>query len=243
MLLQIVLLTSFFHFFISYFLSTLSVDHSFVRLFISLKTLPSLEPKVSSLPSSFTSNFFLEFPLSVLDFEMGYSFLLDALTSLAISRQKFDILSDVEVAHCHESEIALHKGQGIAFFPLMAVLKGGVRFSVDPLVISTLRYYRLCPDQLLPDFYRVVSCVSRLNHTFGLQLDHYDINHMYSLCENKSSNYYLKTKDNRVRLISCLPDSNRNSAGEFVWVCGNWCAREIPCPLSRCEVGLYRSQT
>ena len=146
MLLQIVLLSSFFHFFISYFLSILSADHSFVRLLISLKTLPSLEPKVSSLPSSFTSNFFLEFPLSVLDFEMGYSFLLDTSVSLAIFRQNFDIPGDVEVAYCHESEIALHRGQGTAFFPLMAVLEGGVRFPVDPLVVSTLRYYGLCPD-------------------------------------------------------------------------------------------------
>ena len=137
-------------------------------LLISPETLPSLKPKVSFLPSSFTSNFFLEFPLSVLDFEMGYSFLLDTPASLAIFRQKFDIPGDVEVAYCHESEIALHRGQGTAFFPLMAVLEGGVRFPVDPLVVSTLRYYGLCSDQLPPNFYRVVSCVSRLNHTFDL---------------------------------------------------------------------------
>ena len=158
----------FFHFFISYFLSILSAEHSFVCLLISPETLPSLETKVSSLPFSFTSNFFLEFPLSVLDFEMGYSFLLDTSASLAIFRQKFDIPGDVEVAYCHESEIALHRGQGTAFFPLMAVLEGGVRFPVDPLVVSTLRYYGLCLDQLSPNFYRVVSCVSRLNYTFGL---------------------------------------------------------------------------
>ena len=202
-----------------------------MRLLISLETLPSLEPKVSSLPSSFTSNFFLEFPLLELDFGMGYSFLMDTPTSLAIFRQKFDILGDVEVAYCHESEIALHRGQGTTFSPLMAVLEGGVRFLVNPFVVSTLRYYGLCPDQLPPKFYRVVSCVSRLNHTFDLQLDHHDINHMYSLCGNKSSNYYLKTRDNLVWLISCLPDSNRNSAGEFVRVRGNWCAREIPAPF------------
>ena len=129
----------FFHFFISYFLSILSTDHPFVRPLISLKTLPFLEPKVSSQPSSFTSNFFLEFPLSALDFEMGYSFLLDTPASLAIFRQKFDILGDVEVAYCHESEIALHRGQGTTFFPLMAILEGGVRFPMDPLVVSTLR--------------------------------------------------------------------------------------------------------
>ena len=100
----------FFHFFTSYFLSILSADHSFDHLLTSPETLPSLEPKVSSLPSSFTSNFFLEFPLSALDFEMSYSFLLDTPGSLAIFRQKFDIPGDVEVAYYHKSEITLHKG-------------------------------------------------------------------------------------------------------------------------------------
>ena len=47
---------------------------------------------------------------------------------------------------------------------------------------------------------------------FGLQLDQHDINHMYSLCGKKRSNYYLKVRDMRVRLISCLSDSNKNSA-------------------------------
>ena len=174
---------------------------------------------------------------------MGYSFLLEAPAALATFRQKFDIPGDVEVAYCHESEIALHRGHGTAFFPLMAVLDGRVRFPVDLLLVSTLRYYGLCPNQLPPNFYRVISCVNRLNNTFDLQLDHHDINHMYSLCENKTSNYYLKTRDNRVRLISCLPNSNRNSAGEFVRVHGNWFVREIPCPLSRREVCSYQSLT
>ena len=99
---------------------------------------------------------------------MGYSFLLNTLGSPAIFRQKFDIPDDVEVAYCHESEITLHRGQGMTFFPLMAILEGGVRFPMDPLVVSILRYYGLCPDHLPPNFYKVVSCVRRLNHTFDL---------------------------------------------------------------------------
>ena len=170
---------------------------------------------------------------------MGYAFLLNTEASLATFRQTFDILDDVEVAYCHESEIALHKGANTTFFPLMAILEGGVRFPVDPLLLNTFRCYGLCLDQLPPNFYRVVSCVSRLNQTFDLQLDHHDINHMYSLCGNKISNYYLKVRDMMVRLISCLPDFNRNSAEEFVRVCGNWFAGEIPCPFSRREVGSY----
>ena len=83
---------------------------------------------------------------------MSYSYLLEAPAALATFRQKFNVPDDVEVAYCHESEIALHRGHGTAFFPLMAILEGGVRFPVDPLLINTLRYYELCPDQLPPTF-------------------------------------------------------------------------------------------
>ena len=50
----------------------------------------------------------------------------------------------------------------------MVILEGGVRFLVDPLLLSTLRFYGLCPDQLPPNFYQVVSCVSGLNHIYEL---------------------------------------------------------------------------
>ena len=121
----------------------------------------------------------------------------------------------------------------------MAILDGGVRFPVDPLLLSTLRFYGLCPDQFPPNFYRVISCVSRLNQIYGLQLKHHDINFMYSLCGNIRFNYYLKARDLRVRLISCLPDSNINFAGEYFQVSSNWLANELPCPLSPCDVGWY----
>ena len=85
----------------------------------------------------------------------------------------------------------------------------------------------------------MVSCVSRLNQVFRLELNHHDINFMYSLCGNIKSDYYLKMRDMRVQLISCLPDSNRNSAGEFVRVCGNWLVDELPYPLSLHDVGWY----
>ena len=66
----------------------------------------------------------------------------------------------------------------------MTILEGGIRFPVDPLIIGTLKFYGLCPDQLPPNFFQVVSCVSRLNHIFDLQLNYHDINFMYSLCGN-----------------------------------------------------------
>ena len=154
---------------------------------------------------------------------MGYSYLLSSEASLATFRATYGVLEDVDIAYYHQGDIEIQRRRGTntVFFPLMSILEGGIRFPVDPLVIGTLRFYGLCPNQLPPNFFRVVSSVSRLNQLFGLQLDHHDINFMYSLYGNIESDYYLKSRDNKVRLISCLPDSNRNSIGEFVRVSGN----------------------
>ena len=117
---------------------------------------------------------------------MGFSHLLSNEASLANFREVFNIPGDMDVAYCHEGDIALHRcsGSNKAFFPLMANPRGRGYFK---------------------------------------------------------SNYYLKARDVWVRLISCLPDSNRNSVGEYVRVSDNWLADELPCPLSSCEVGRYRA--
>ena len=164
---------------------------------------------------------------------MGYSHLLSSEASLANFRVTYCYQGDIEIQRC--------RGTNTVFFPLMSILEGGIRFLVDPLVIGTLRFYGLCPDELPHNFFRVVSCVNRLNQLFDLQLDHHDINFMYSLCSNIESDYHLKTRDNRVRLISCLPESNRNSAGEFVRVSGNWLAGELPCAFKPRNVGRFRA--
>ena len=128
---------------------------------------------------------------------MGFSHLLSSEASLANFRATYNVPGDVDIAYSHMGDINLHRrtSSNIVFFPPMAILEGGVRFPVDPLIIGTLRFYGLCPDQLPLNFYRVVSCVSRLNQIFSLQLNHHDINFMYSLCGNIKTDYYLKTRD------------------------------------------------
>ena len=94
---------------------------------------------------------------------MGFAYLLNARAPLAAFRQSFSVPDDVEIAYYHESEIALHRGAGTTFFPLMSVLEGGVRFPIDLLLLNAVRYYGLSPDQLPSNFYRVVSYMGRLN--------------------------------------------------------------------------------
>ena len=174
---------------------------------------------------------------------MGYSHPLSSEASLASFKVAYNVPRDVDIAYCHMGDIDLHRRTGLntVFFPLMSILEGGVRFPIDPLIIGTLRFYGLCPDQLPPppNFYHVVSCVSRLNQLFSLQLNHHDINFMYSLCKNIKTDYYLKSRDIRVRLISCLLDSNRKLTGEFIQMSDNWFTDELPYPFLSCDVGWY----
>ena len=85
---------------------------------------------------------------------MGYSYLLAPRAPLAAFRAAYGVPKDVDIAYCHEGDITLqrHAGPNVAFFPLMAILEGGVRFPIDPLIIGTFRFYGLCPDQLPPTF-------------------------------------------------------------------------------------------
>ena len=84
---------------------------------------------------------------------MGYSHLLDSEATLPNFRAVYNIPGKLDVAYCHESDITLQRCSHAVFFPLMAILEGGVRFPMDPIILSTLRFYGLCPDQLPPNFY------------------------------------------------------------------------------------------
>ena len=85
---------------------------------------------------------------------MGYSHPLSSEVSLASLRAAYNVLGDVNIVYCHVGDIDLHRHTGLntVFFPLMAILKGRFKFPVDPLIIGTLRFYGLCPDQLPPIF-------------------------------------------------------------------------------------------
>ena len=125
------------------------------------------------------------------------------------------------------------------FFPLMSIFKDGVRFLIDHLLLRTLSSYGLSPNQFLPNFYRVVSCVGHFNQLYGLSLTHHDINFLYAIRGSLKHEYYLQTRNTVVRLISYLPNSNWNSTREFVRLSVNWLNGELTCPTSPHQIGRY----
>ena len=170
---------------------------------------------------------------------MGFSYLLRNNEDVESFKARFNIPCDVNISYCHKADIEDQRLPHVVFFPLMSILEGGVRFLVEPLLLRTLGFYGPSPDQCLPNFYKVVSCVGRLNQLYDLNVTHHDINFLYAIRGSLKNGYYLQTQNTKVRLISCLLNSNRNSVGEFVKVSRNWLNGELTCLTSPCQIGQY----
>ena len=106
---------------------------------------------------------------------MGFFYLIETSANVEALKTRFNIPHDVNIAYCHEGDIKNQRLPQVVFFPLMSILEGGVRFPIEPLVLRTLSFYKLSPDQCLHNFNKVVSYVRLLNQLYDLNLSHHDI--------------------------------------------------------------------
>ena len=61
-----------------------------------------------------------------------------------------------------------------------------------------------------------------LKEKMGLRLTHHDINWCYNLQYLKGKTCYMKARDERVRLIQCLPEYSKGLNKDFLIVSGAW---------------------
>ena len=55
----------------------------------------------------------------------------------------------------------------------------------------------------------------------GLRLTWHDVVHMYECHSPADAGYYLKSRSNIVRLVSCLPKSNKGMKDDYLIASGN----------------------
>ena len=78
--------------------------------------------------------------------------------------------------------------------------------------------------------FKILGCVDALNEKMGLRFTHHDVNWCYNLQHLKGNSYYMKARDDKVRLIQCLPESNKGLNKDFLIVSGAW-HNDLPCPI------------
>ena len=99
-----------------------------------------------------------------------------------------------------------------------------------------LRAHRLYPQQCTPNFFRVLGVIDALDRHLGLGLTWYDVAHLYEGHIEARAGFYLKSRSNVVKIISCLLKSNKGMKDDFLIVSGPW-SDGLPCPIKLGEPG------
>ena len=112
---------------------------------------------------------------------------------------------------------------------MIAFIKEGMRISISTVTRDYLRAHRLAPTHFAPNMFKILGSIDAFNERMGLNLTHHDVNWVYNLHHLKGQGYYLKTRHSKVKLISCLPESNKSMNKDFLIISREW-HNGLPCP-------------
>ena len=72
------------------------------------------------------------------------------------------------------------------------------------------------------NLFRVLGSIDALNEQMGLGLIWHDIVYMYERHSFADARYYLKSRSNVVRHVSCLPKSNKGMKDDYLIASREW---------------------
>ena len=113
---------------------------------------------------------------------------------------------------------------------MIAFIEGGMTIPMGIITRNFLRFFRLSPTQCASNMFRVLGSIEALNERMNLNLTHHDVNWIYNLQNLKGQGYYLKSRHSKVKLIQCLPVSNKGLKDDFLIFSGQW-HDGLPCPV------------
>ena len=105
---------------------------------------------------------------------------------------------------------------------MISFIKGGTRLPIGRMTRDCLITHRICLHQCAPNLFRVFGSVDALNEQMELGLTLRDVVWMYKCYLLIDSSHYLKSRSFDVRLISCLPKSNKGMKDDFLTISGEW---------------------
>ena len=131
-------------------------------------------------------------------------------------RSKYRIPSMVGMRYAAQEEWIDARQTGEVVIPMIAFIEGGMTIPMCSITRSYLSFFRLSPTQCAPNMFRVLGSIDALNERMDLKLTHHDVNWMYNLHQLAGQGYYLRSRYLEVRLIQCLPTSNKNLKEDFL---------------------------
>ena len=157
-------------------------------------------------------------------------------TLIELFKEKYHIPQEVSIRYCSPKGLAFDRGVTEVIIPMIAFIEGGMTIPMGRITRDYLCAHRLCPQQCAPNFFRVLRAIDALDWHLGLGLTWYDVAHLYEGHQQARAEFYLKSRSDAVKLISCLPKSNKGMKDDFLIVSGPW-HDGLPCPTRLGEPG------
>ena len=151
-----------------------------------------------------------------------FASLVDSPSKLELFKEKYHIPQEVGLWYCSTEQIVTNKERGEVIIPMIAFIEGGMTLPMGRITRDYLINHRLCPHQCAPNMFRVLSCVDTLNEHLQLGLTWHNVVHLYECHSQSNGGFYLKSRLPAVRLILCLPKSNKRKKDDYLITSGAW---------------------
>ena len=165
-----------------------------------------------------------------------FKYLVDTEEGMRSFRSKYNIPPHVGVRYVAQGEWFNERKTNEVIIPMIAFIERGMTILMGTITRNYLRFCRLSPTQCAPNMFRVLGSIEALNEMMNLNLTHHDVNWIYNLQHLKGPGYYLKSRHSEVRLIQCLPISNKGLKDDFLIFSRQW-HDGLPCPVKEGELG------
>uniref|UniRef100_A0A2N9HKZ0 Uncharacterized protein n=1 Tax=Fagus sylvatica TaxID=28930 RepID=A0A2N9HKZ0_FAGSY len=150
--------------------------------------------------------------------------LVNSEESMARFRELYRVPSSIRLAYYDIKNFPVINDDEI-MLPVMAVVEGGVRFPLHPLLTTFLQIVNATPSQVSVNTIRIIMGVVALNRLLGTNLRVGEILKVYQyMCPGEESKTlcYLKARNLQQKLVNGLPDTNKGYDKDYLRVSGDW---------------------
>ena len=151
-----------------------------------------------------------------------FASLVDSPAKIEVFKDKYHISQEVGLRYCSPEQIVSHKREGEVIISIIAFIEGGMTLPMGRITWDYLLNHKLCPHQCAPNMFRILGCVNALNEHLQLGLTWHDVVHLYECHSQSNGGFYLKSRSPIIRLISCLPKSNKGMKGDYLITSRAW---------------------
>ena len=162
--------------------------------------------------------------------------LVDTPAAMEALRANYHIPQGVVLEYCPLDRVLTDREVGQVVIPMIVFIERGMTLPIRRITQNYLLNHKLTPHQCASNLFRVIGSIDVLNERMGLGLTWHDVVHMYECHHLDKAGYYLKSRSEIVRLIFCLPKSNKCMKDDFLIASGKW-SDDLHCPTRAGDLG------